>query len=58
MEVSELVVVATGTFGNGRFHLFEECDSGGEFFTVAHDADMAPHQVADLCESGGNGGCG
>ena len=58
VEIGEFVVMAAGMFGERELHVFEEGDGGGEFFAVAHDADVAPHQVADLCEGCRYGGCG
>ena len=48
MEIEEFVVVATGMFGMWKLQAFEGRDCGGEFFAVAHDADVAPREVADL----------
>ena len=58
MEIGEFVVMAAGMFAEREFHVFEEGNGGGEFFTIAHDADVAPHEVADLCEGGGYGRSG
>jgi len=48
VKVGEFVIVAAGMFGMRKLHIFEECHSGGEFVAVANDADVAPHEVADL----------
>lgn len=49
MEVGEFVLVAAGMFRMRKFHIFEECHGGAEFFAVAHDAYVTPQEVADLC---------
>ena len=56
MEVGEFVVVTDGMFGIREWHFFEDGDGGGEVFAVAHDADVAPHEVADFGEGFGGGG--
>jgi len=59
MEVGEFVFVAAGMFRMRKFHIFEERHGGAEFLAVAHDANVSPHKVADLCQRccyGGRGG--